>query len=583
MESPMSVNEAESASVSFDAVQMHKEIFGVVGDRSVFDRFRTADEFHRIVSGETFTIGIRDPDLGVRNRSSTFESPDGCCLIWGEVIPPSDVDTTPARWLYETHRRAGEAAFSSLNGSYVALVDSPSGTAVIPDLLRSRECFYTDAPSTRVFGTDAAQVARCIEEPTIDRIGLNEFLSFGVVFENRTLLEELGRMGFDSVLGPSRQRSLDRIRYSPVERDESTHVRKLASALQRAVRRRAEYPNPKGILSSAGFDSRMILSTIPDMDISYTLGTPSTPEVITAKTLASQYGIEHSILPVTDSYLQTTPDIVQYTNGIRESLHIHHRGQTDRITVQTMYHGLLIDTVLRDIYLPRNRISAFGHTLPLPGLVSNPDPFPFMRDRLGIYETHDELLVDHPDHAPGDVNGFLRETVQRGVDRCRERADSVANAMGLLGLKVTQALPFQTHLADHFTESLVAADRDLIDWHLSTPPRYRNAQTFQRALDRIDQDLLRHRPPDRPHRSHMRNQIEGFLRRMTPLLDDPGTAWPDRDEIYERHELDSQLFPNSPAVHQFPSRVKLRINDANVWLRHSTGESGLAQDVLRVE
>lgn len=563
--------------------QPNRELFGVFGGPTTFDRFRSRDEFHRIVSGPGVTAGIRDDGLERPGWSSAVETSDGCAVIWGEVVPPADATKPAAAWLLDAVRARGVEAFDELNGSYVSVVDTDGTVRVVPDLLRSRECFYADPDGVRVFGTDAARVARCLQRATIDGIGLNQLLYFGVVFHERTLLRELRRVPFDSALHESGSDPLDRVIYRPTSRSREAHARDLADRLTAAVERRAGYPAPKGVLSSAGFDSRLILAALPELDVSYTLGTPTTPEVVTARQLADQYDVDHELLPVNQDYLKTSDDIVQHTGGIRESLHIHHRGNEDRIKVRTMYHGLLLDTVLRDIYLPGNRIEAFGHALPLPGLVSDPDPLVFMRERLGIYGGRGSLLAPHPEADQLSESEFLRRTMSAAMDDCRDYADSIYNAMSLLGLKVTQALPFHTHLADNYFGSLVAADAELIDWHLITPPQHRNDRTYQRALEHVDDDLLAHRPPDRPHRSYMLNQIEKFLRRRLPLVDEPGTPWPDRDGIYDAQGLDYELFPQTPAVYSLPPRVKLRINDAMIWLELATGERLLPDDILRLD
>ena len=579
----MTQYEIERVSQSPSPPRMNRELFGIVGGRDKFGEYRHTDEFHRIVNGPVVTIGIRDDGLEYYGRSSAFEDEHGCAAIWGEVITPPAVDRPPAAWLLERVRTSGDAAFDELNGSYVAVVDTENGVSIVPDLLRSRECFISDAPGTRLFGTDAATVARCIESPTLDLVAMNQLLYFGVVFGQRTILNELSRVRFDTAHTHVDNRELNRIEYHPIQRSQAEHARDLAARLRGAVKRRLDYPPPKGILSSAGFDSRLILATVPDLDVSYTLGTSSTPEVITARKLANQYGIRHQLLPVSPAYLKTSQDIVQYTNGIRESVHIHHRGNEDQMQARTIYHGLLLDTVLRDIYLANKRLEAFGHALPLPGLVSNPDTFAYLQERLGIYEGGDGLLADHPAYNRLSERQFLDGTITEVLDDCRAETDSIHNAMSLLGLKVTQALPFQTHLADNHFESLVAADVNLIDWHLTTPPQYRNSRTYQQAIEHIDEQLLTHRPPDRPYRSHMLNQVQGYLRRTIPYVSEPGTPWPDRDAMYEELALDEALFADAPAVHPLPPRVKLRINDAITWLQSATGRRYHPNEFLRIE
>ena len=81
----------------------------------------------------------------------------------------------------------------------------------------------------------------------------------------------------------------------------------------------------------------------------------------------------------------------------------------------------------------------------------------------------------------------------------------------------------------------------------------------------------------------MLNQVEGYLRRRIPYVPEAGTPWPDRDAMYDELDLDSKLFPHSPGVHSLPPRVKLRINDALVWLHIATGRRYHPDNILRVD
>jgi hypothetical protein len=42
--------------------------------------------------------------------------------------------------------------------------------------------------------------------------------------------------------------------------------------------------------------------------------------------------------------------------------------------------------------------------------------------------------------------------------------------------------------------------------------------------------------------------------------------WPDREAIYREHDLDRELFPDSPELHPCTPRYKLRVHDIVTWL-----------------
>ncbi|MEM4779987.1 MAG: asparagine synthase-related protein [Halalkalicoccus sp.] len=549
---------------------MKRELFGVFADREQFEQFRDPGEFDRLMEGDCLTVGVRDPHLGQPGRTVTHRSSDGWCVVWGEAFLPTRTETQVARWLFDRYAERGTEALGALNGSYVAVIEHANEAVVTTDPIQSWECFYADVEGGRRFGTDAGALAATLPSPTPDCRGLCEFVHFGLTFGETTTIEGLSRLAFDSYLTADATEPLSRFVYDPSTFD---YVTELAERLERAIERRSNYPEPVGMLMSAGYDSRLLLSVLPSVAVCYTLGTTRTPEVRVARKLASQYGARHRTLAVTDNYLSVDPSVTRYTNGIRESIHIHHRGNTDEMTTRTMFHGLFLDTLLRGRFVPHDTIhlDIIDRYFPLPRLDPDPDVPGHFADKLGFYAGNDRLLIDCPEIEADTPEAFLENTIERHYRRGFDRAESRYNAMALLGIKCKSALPFRTHLADTFLESFVAADLELVDWHLRTPPEHRNDSTYQQALQLIDPEIFRYRPPDRPHRSYQLNQMEKYLRKKLPGISPFGTPWPDRDRIYDRNDLDQRLFPDRPDLHALPPRIKLRINDARTWLDSTAG------------
>lgn len=549
---------------------MRTELFGVFGDREQFAGLRSPDTFDRLVCGETITVGVRDAALEEPGRTNTYRSEEGICVVWGEAIPIDPTDEPTAKWLFDRYAEEGVDALERLTGSYIAAIELDGDALVVTDPVHSWECFYTDADSARRFGTDVGELARTLPSTTLDCRGLCEFLHFGLTFGSTTTLEEVDRLAFDSVLTADSVEALSRFVYDPSAFD---YAAELATRLERAIERRGRYSGPSGMLMSAGYDSRLLLAVLPSIDVCYTLGTVRTPEVKVARQVASQYGARHQTLVVNEDYLSADSDVVRCTNGVRESIHVHHRGNTNEIDCRTIYHGLFLDTLLRGRFIPHDTVPlrSIDREFPLPRLDPEPDVAPLFGDKLGFYADTDRLLVDCPQVDSETPTEFLEETIERHYRRGFDRAESRYNAMALLGLKCKSALPFRTHLADRFVESFVASDIDLIDWHLRTPPEHRNDRTYQEALRMVDPEMFRYRPPDRPHQSYQLNQMEKYLRKKLPGIDSFGTPWPDRDRIYDENDLDRRLFPDRADLHGLPPRIKLRINDARTWLDRIAG------------
>ncbi|ELY41997.1 hypothetical protein C496_08084 [Natronorubrum tibetense GA33] len=524
-----------------------------------------------MLAGSTITVGIRDSDLGTHGWSARYAGDDGYCVIWGEVYVPGDASNA-AQWLLERYEADGREALSELNGSYVAVLDSAAADEAIvaTDVVRSRECFYTDDPGVRLFGTDPAEVSRPITDPRLDRNGILEFLHLGVTLGEKTGVGELSRLPIDSALTVDSVDSLERFVYQPQEFDYATE---LAERLERALRRRSSLPGTKGVLLSAGYDSRIILSQVSDVDHSYTVGSPDAQEVQGAKRLADQYDASHTAFPPDERYLRADESKIRYSQGIKESLHIHHAGYTDEMEVDTMYHGLLCDTFFRGHFTAQDSVDVFGKRVPISRLDPDPDPIESLLEKFG-YSRGASLELAERTSFDVDPESFVREAIDAEFDARGDRARTVQNTLTCVGIANQPSIPFHNHLSDQFVTSFLATDRELVDWHLRTPPEHRTTETFLQACKQLDGDILRHRPPDRPYDTMLFNEIERFVRRKTPLLSSFQPPWPDRRTLFERHDFDRQLLADAEHVHDLPARHKLRLIDLRGWLECWTGSRG---------
>ncbi|NGM70451.1 hypothetical protein G6M89_15825 [Natronolimnobius sp. AArcel1] len=545
---------------------MHRELFGVFGDREQFDRVRSTDAFDVVCSGPRLTVGLRDDDLGAPGWSAQYSDDKCCCVVWGELYVPesnSDDPVNSAEWLVDQYERRGHGVLRDLNGSYLVVLDHEevAEAFVATDPVRSRECFYTDDPGTRVFGTDAAAVGQTVPDPTPDRTGVLEYLHLGVILGEKTALEGLHRLPIDSRLELSGYTPLDRFVYQPEPFD---YVDELATRLERALRRRSRLPGKKGVLLSAGYDSRIILSQVDQIDHAYTVGSPDAQEVRGAKRLAAQYGAAHTAFPPDERYLRPDDTKIRYSQGIKESLHIHHAGYTDDIGVDTMYHGLLCDTFFRGHFTARETVDVLDKRIPVGGLESDPNPIDTLLEKFGYSQAASLELADRTafDESP---ESFVRAAVGDAFDACQSRAGDVQNTLTCCGIANQPSIPFHAQLSDHFITSFLATDRELIDWHLRTPPAHRTTATFLEACEQVDDSILRHRPPDRPHDVALLNEIEGFVRRKTPFLPSFEPPWPNREHLFETHDFDQRLLDDLESAHPLPARHKLRITDLRGW------------------
>lgn len=542
---------------------MPTELFGVYGGRDRFERLRSSEPFDAVVEGDAVTVGISDRAFGRPQRSTIHRDDDGFCAVFGELYPPEWAESDPARWVYHHYQTTGERALADLNGSYVIVLEYDGEATVVTDQLRSRECFYT-AESSPVFGTDAVNVARTVRNRRLDHDALLEYLYLSVVLGTGTLYEELRRVPFDGVLREDGVDTLDRFVYQPEDFD---YAAALADRMERAIDRRTDDRGSTGLLLSAGYDSRTLLSAA-DVDVCYTVGENDSGEVRAARQLAEQYDTPHVALEPDERYLNTDPGMCHYTHGIKESLHIHHAGYESEMRTRKMLHGWMFDSLLREHFVPQQTVEVMDRVLPLNRLDPDVNPVEFATRKMGYLpeaaSVHDRFrAMGVVDYGP---ESFVDATIQREFEDCKRQGETVHATANRFGVKNIPSAPFRHHLVDTFEETFVAADLDLVSWHLRTPPEHRNTGTFLKALDRMDGNLRDVRPPDRPHDRFLFNQAEKFLRKKLPGLEPFGTPWPNRRELYDNNRLDDVLFEDQPWLHGHSPRFKLRFHDVLCWL-----------------
>ena len=542
---------------------MNKEIFGVFGGIKDFETFRSEGEFDSVIKTDNITVGIRDPGLNVPGRSASYSDSQGSCVIWGEAYLPDGVHSNPARWLLEAYIESGKSAIGDLNGSFLATIEHDGDAIVLTDPIRSWECFYTDRDGVRVFGSDGGNVAKIIGEKTENTDSILEFLHLGVVLGNKTLFEDLHRIPFDGYMTADEVGELRRFVYDPRDWD---YVKELAKRLRKAIQLRSNQPGKKGLLLSAGYDSRTILSQLPTIDHCYTIGKPNVSEVKVSQKISEQYGADHKIFATNEKYILPDEQKVRYMQGIKESVHAHHTGYTEEMTVDTMYHALLFDTILKGYGHKKVEFQVFGKTVPFKRLAKNPDLVKASLDNFGYDSEQSQRLSERIAGSSRAGDEFIQQAVETELEQCWKRADSVQNALSLFHIRNLPTIPSRLHLADNFFESFIAVDKGLLDWHLQTPPEFRSTETFVRAMQLLDEELFRYRPPDRPFTSTLLSESVQFARRKLPYVDRVEPPWPDLKTVYEQYNIDEQLsFDSRPELKNVHPMHKLRINDVRGW------------------
>jgi asparagine synthase (glutamine-hydrolysing) len=319
-------------------------LFGVCDHIQKLNLATVAEEMKKILSYHSFmkTEAKSAPgmimgkiSLGLKSVDDSVHQIEGLILAWHGKILNSDHNSRipecaePAQ-LYRKH---GFDFISRLKGSFaVAIWDEKSKTLILgTDRFGTRPLYYFRNSDHFSFCSEIKGfLALPGFAPKINYTALAEFLTFGFLFENKTLLEDVALVPPGSVLvfSPDRFeiRRYWKARFSRVIPgfNRKSAIEECHSLLERAVQNDLEGSEAVGLFLSGGLDSRLLAGLAAENGRkieTFTFGTQESMDHHLAGRIANSLGLANTFYRLSPDYLARWGERgIWYTEGMSNCL-----------------------------------------------------------------------------------------------------------------------------------------------------------------------------------------------------------------------------------------------------------------------
>ena len=375
----------------------------------------------------------------------------------------------------------GESFALKLNGAFsAAIFDLQNNTIVlINDRLGLHPVYYANYGSTFLFASGVRAILQDQSLPRrVDRIAIQEFLTFDHLLNQRTLLEDVKLLPQGSILKVQNGRltinPYYRLNYLDVHPfcEPSSYQERFLIEIKNAAQRQIDGNQAKGLMLSGGLDSRFLLALLADILSpsnlhTFTWSIPGSDDARYAKEAAKALGTQHHFFELKpDWLLEEGEKAVKITDGMGNLVNLHAIANLEEETqfAPVIYKGFMGDAM-------------FGFGL-RPRFWANYDPETEIHEHLQAYRDYRVLTFDLPEHPGLFTEAFLRN-VQDGLIEDFKQGMRSAGVRQLatqrLYFDLTQRVPRMTIngvlvARDRAVIRLPFADNDLVEFSMTVPP-----------------------------------------------------------------------------------------------------------------
>lgn len=231
-----------------------------------------------------------------------------------------------AKLLMRISRDGLPAVMSTLEGFFVLLIgnDVSGEVSVITDLGGSCHCYLRELADGIAISTSSAVLA-ALGEVQLDPIGAQEFLTTGVIYEERSLWRYVSKLAPAQILTLRQGRVIERTKYwrfaniVPQRYGLDESVERIATALTSAARRIGQRFSKPLCDLTGGYDSRATIAgfMLAEVPTNTTVsGAPDSPDVIVSTQIAAAFGLSHRrITRLQEITLELCAKAFAYTDG----------------------------------------------------------------------------------------------------------------------------------------------------------------------------------------------------------------------------------------------------------------------------
>lgn len=439
-------------------------------------------------------LGIGRASLGILNpaKQPLWDQSQQVGIVFeGEIFEPlpqatqlatqSDNQKNAESLFLHLYLAEGVTFASRINGAFCAAILDlrDQKIVVINDRLGLYPIYYYHRGGEFAF---ASGVRALLVDPSlprnIDRIAIQEFLTFDHVLGQRTLLEDVQLMPQASVAafqhGQFNIAPYYHFKYTDVYpfREPESYREQFIFEMKRAAQRQSTGNQPKGVMLSGGLDSRFLVASLaeqikPDSLHTFTWSIPKSDDARYAREVASVLNTRHHFFELRPDWLMTHGEkAVRLTDGMGNLVNLHAMANIEEEAKisRLIYKGFMGDAM-------------FGFGL-RPRFWADYDRETEIQEHLQAYRDYRVLTFDLPEHSAIFTDSFLNHT-QDGLlqDFSKGMRAAAVRQMATqrLYFDLTQRVPRMTIngvlvARDQAAIRLPFTDNDLVEFSMTIPP-----------------------------------------------------------------------------------------------------------------
>ncbi len=269
-----------------------------------------------------------------------------------------------ARFLLELYLlRHGWDFLPQLDGIFaIAMFDTiGKQLTLVSDRLGLRPLYYWASSDVFAFASEVKSIAELPGRPKkLDRLGMEEFLAYGWMLNDRTWFEDIRVLGLSTILtvtetGMSQATYWSWTEVQPLPAGVSFEqaAEEMARLWEMAVARRVRTNHRYGLQLSGGLDSRSILAALPPGRLPaacVTMGVAGSDDIKIASRVAQIRGCLHIVVELDkiNDFLVKREPFVWLTDGMISTLHLHASAMANalRDTADFSLNGFVGEVIL---------------------------------------------------------------------------------------------------------------------------------------------------------------------------------------------------------------------------------------------
>lgn len=421
--------------------------------------------------------------------------------------------TTPAAVLAALYRRHGARVAQHLSGSFSAAILDPDTRQllIISDRVGSYPLYWLSDDEGFAFAAEAKPLVKSQAQPALDPTTVNDMLTLGFPFGDKTLATGVKLLPPASVLTFSFADrptvSLDTYstwsdRFKGNATSKPEFLEQLGAAFDQTMQRGIEGKHRYGLSLSGGLDTRVLLSELGRQHVplaTFTLGGKGCADEVIGYQLAKLVNSQHRFTALEDQYLADLLPRAKKMVSLTDGMYISH-GFTETLALQA-FEESSFDVLLRG---HAGELAKASTAYPLHtdaaifDMTSRSQFVAHMLARLqGLHHPASAAGLFTPAFAAGHDEAAARGSIERAIGDATLSPPDLSSYLYLTQYHRRVTVPSLEIFRSAVDVRLPLADPAFVEMVLLAPPRWRDGlEIHQKLIARSNPSYLKVRNPN---------------------------------------------------------------------------------------